>query len=213
MKKLITRMSHVLLLIMVAIPLQATAAEFVEGTHYKAVTPPQPGADGDRIQVIEFFLYTCPHCYKLEPHMKKWEASKAENVDFIRITAMFNRSTLIMHAKTYYALELMGVPFEVHDGIFHAIHGQKKRLNTQADVEAHLDSQGVNVEQFRKAMRSFGVQANAKRAEKLLQRFNIRGVPAVIVDGKYLTSGQRPGATIEITDYLIGKVSQQKGIK
>ena len=213
MKKLITRMSHILLLMLVAIPLQAVATEFVEGTHYKAVNPPQPGGEGGRVQVIEFFLYTCPHCYHLEPHMKQWEANKPENVDFIRIPAMFNRSTLIMHAKTYYALELMGVPAEVHDGIFDAIHAKKARLNTQADVEAQLETQGVNIEQFRKAMRSFGVQANAKRAEKLLQRFNIRGVPAVIVDGKYLASGLKPAAMIQVTDHLIDKVSQQKGAK
>lgn len=212
MKKFITTLLRMLILASFAGPLSA-APDFKEETHYKVVSPPQAGAEAGRIQVIEFFLYTCPHCDRLEPHLKKWLETKPDNVDFIRIPAMFKRATLIMHAKTYYALELMGVAPEVHDGIFDAIHAKKLQLNTQAEVEKHLSGQGVDITQYRKAMKSFAVQANASRADRLLKRFDIRGVPSIIVDGKYHASGLEGGTMVQVTNFLIDKVQKEKPAK
>jgi len=209
MKKLIVLFFHALLLASFAGPASA-APGYEEGTHYKAINPPQAGAEGNRVQIIEFFLYSCPHCDKLEPHLKKWQESKPDNVDFVRIPAMFKRPKLIMHAKTYYALELMGVAPEVHDSVFHAIHAKGNPLNTQSDMEKYLGNQGVNVEQYKKSMASFAVQANVRRAEKLLGRFDIRGVPAIIVDGKYLVSGMEGGLMVNVTNHVIDKVQKQK---
>lgn len=214
MKKLFNSLFALFLVIGLTTPALAAPTPTIKaGEHYNAITPPQAGGEGERIQVIEFFLYTCPHCYRLEPHMKKWLETKPANVDFIRIPAMFKRATLIMHAKTYYALELMGVAQEVHDGIFEELHAKKKNLNSQADMEAHLKDQGVDIGQYRKAMKSFAVQANASRAARLLDRFNIRGVPAIIVDGKYHASGLEGGFLVKVTDHLIDKVKEQKGSK
>jgi thiol:disulfide interchange protein DsbA len=212
MKKLFNALFLLFIVIGLTTPAVAAPTPAIKaGEHYNVVTPPQAGGEGERIQVIEFFLYSCGHCYRLEPHMKKWLETKPANVDFIRIPAMFKRATLIMHAKTYYALELMGVPQAVHDGIFDSIHVKKKGLKTQADVEAQLKGLGVDIEQYRKAMKSFAVQANASRAARLLDRFNIRGVPAIIVDGKYHASGLEPDFLVKVTDHLIDKVKEQKG--
>jgi len=210
MKKLINTLFSLFILVGLVAPL-AAAPSFEAGKHYNVVSPPQAGAEGERVQVIEFFLYTCPHCYRLEPHIKKWLETKPANVDFVRIPAMFKRPTLIMHAKTYYALELMGVAPEVHEKVFDAIHVSKKPLKNQAAVEAHLSDQGINIEQYRKAMKSFAVQANASRAARLLERFAIRGVPSIIVDGKYHASGLEGDVMVQVTDFLIDKVQKTKG--
>ncbi len=212
MKKLFATFLYTLLLTTFVAPLSA-APEFKEGTHYQLVTPPQAGGKDGRIQIREFFLYTCPHCYRLEPHLKKWLESKPENVDFDRIPAMFKRSTLIMHANTYYALELMGAAPAVHEGIFDALHAKKLKLNSQADVESYLEGQGIDIARYRKSMKSFGVKANAGRAEQLLRKFDIRGVPAIIVDGKYLVSGLEGGPMVQVTNFLIDKVQKEKAAK
>jgi thiol:disulfide interchange protein DsbA len=212
MKKILLSLFLILFSVAAVLPLQA-ASKFEEELHYFSIIPEQPGAEGSRIQVVEFFWYACPHCYEVEPHIRKWLEKKPEHVDFVRIPAMFNRSNVIMHAKTYYALLLMGMADELSDPIFRAIHEQKRGLNTQEDMEEFLEEQGVDIQAYRKAMKSFAVQTQARRAAVLAQRFDIRGVPAIVVDGKYRTGGLEGGTLMQVTDFLIGEVGKEKAGK
>jgi thiol:disulfide interchange protein DsbA len=212
MKKILLSLFLILFSVAAVLPLQA-ASKFEEELHYFSIIPEQPGAEGNRIQVVEFFWYACPHCYEVEPHIRKWLEKKPEHVDFVRIPAMFNRSNVIMHAKTYYALLLMGMADELSDPIFRAIHEQKRGLNTQEEMEEFLEEQGVDIQAYRKAMKSFAVQTQARRAAVLAQRFDIRGVPAIVVDGKYRTGGLEGGTLMQVTDFLIGEVGKEKAGK
>lgn len=183
---------------------------FEEEVHYFSIIPEQPGAEGDKVQVVEFFWYACPHCYKLEPHIGQWLARKPDGVEFVRIPAMFKRPDVVLHAKTFYALTLMGVEDELNAAVFDEIHVQKNRLANAEDMEAFLAAKGVDIEAYRKAMKSFAVQTQARRAEVLAERFDIRGVPAFVVDGKYRTSGLEGDQQMQAIDYLIDKVITEK---
>lgn len=187
------------------------APEFEEDLHYFSIIPEQPGAEGDRVQVVEFFWYACPHCYQLEPYLSKWLETKPEYVDYITIPAMFQRPNVIMHAKTFYALKLMGEAKRLHEIIFAAIHNERVPLNTQDQMEAFLEEHGVDIEAYRKAMNSFAVQTQARRAAVLAERFDIQGVPALVIDGKYRVSGLKGDLEMQVTDYLIDKIHTEKG--
>ena len=189
----------------------AEAEKFEEELHYFSVIPEQPGGEGERVQVVEFFWYACPHCYDLEPHLKSWLKKKPDYVDYVAIPAMFNRENVIMHAKTYYALNLMGLVDPLHEKLFDAVHRDRIRLNTPDEMEAFLEKEGVDIEAYRKAMKSFAVQTQARRAAVLADRFDIRGVPAIVVDGKYRTGGMDGPTMMEVTDFLIDKVRKEKG--
>ncbi|WP_428605093.1 thiol:disulfide interchange protein DsbA/DsbL [Sedimenticola sp.] len=183
---------------------------FEEEVHYFSIIPEQPGAEGDKVQVLEFFWYACPHCYKLEPHLKKWLEKKPDNVEFVRIPAMFKRADVVLHARTFYALTLMGVEDELNAALFDEIHVKKNRLTNAADMEAFLEKKGVDLEAYRKAMKSFAVQTQARRAEVLASRFDVRGVPTFVVDGKFRTSGLEGDQQMQAVDYLIDKVVAEK---
>lgn len=191
----------------------AAGTAFEEELHYFTIIPEQPGAEGDRVQVTEFFLYSCPHCFNLEPHLEAWLENKPKNVEFDRVPAMFNRPSVVMQAKTYYALRLMGVADRLHGLIFRAIHDQGERLETQQEMEEFLQGHGVDLAAYRKAMKSFAVQTQARRAGVLAERYDVRGVPAIVVDGKYRTTGLNGAVMMEVTDYLIDRVEQEKGVK
>lgn len=209
MKKRIAMLGILLLTLVTAGALQA-GQNFEEELHYFAVIPEQPGAEGDRVQVTEFFWYSCPHCYTLEPSLNAWLKRKPANVQFDRIPAMFSRPDVVLHAKTYYALRLMGVADELHEKIFVAVHDDKRSLRTQDEMESYLKEQGVDVDAYRKAMKSFAVQTQARRAAVLAERFDIRGVPAIVVDGKYRTGGLEAETMMRVTDFLIDKVVKEK---
>lgn len=189
------------------------APKFEEELHYFSIIPEQPGAEGDKVRVVEFFLYTCPHCYRLEPHLEAWRKKLPDNVEFVKIPAMFKRPTLVMHAKTFYALTLMGLEASLSATIFDAIHEKGMKLKDQAEMETLLGSNGVDLAEYRKAMKSFAVQTQARRAEVLMNRYDVRGVPAIVVDGKYRAGGLEGGTLMQVTDFLIDEVRNAKAAK
>ena len=198
--------------ILLIIPVLALASgeEYQEGVHYKEIDPEQPGADGKRVLVQGFFMYTCGHCNDLEPHLEKWLKTKPEDVDFVKIPAVFDRPVIILHAKAFYALNLIGVDAEIHKKIFHAIHEERKRLRTEADMDAFLEANGVNMDEYHKALKAFSVVTSMRQASVLAESYGIQGVPALVVDGKYLISGQKQEVMIGVMNQLIEQVRKAK---
>jgi len=193
------------------LPFAVSAAEsFQEDIHYFPVIPEQPGAEGQRVEVAEFFWYGCGHCYAFEPHLKSWLKDKPGYVSFVMIPAVFERPEVGMHARTFYALKMLGVEEQLHGKIFDAMHSERRNLNTQEAMEKFLGENGVNVEEYRKAMKSFAVETQAKRAAVLAERGDVRGVPSLVVDGKYRVSGLEGEKMIEVLNHLIEKVRTSK---
>jgi len=188
-----------------------SAAEFKEGVHYLAIEPAPPIGTGQEVEVMEFFWYGCPHCYRLEPHMKAWLKHKPDYVKFVRVPVLF-RGAAQLHARAYYALELMGELERVHEDLFKAMHVDKKPLAKLPDLEAFLAAKGVDLETFRAAMRSPQVQARLNQAQELMKKYDVRGVPALFVDGRY-RNGRGLASYAEFTevvDFLVDKVLQER---
>ena len=186
------------------------AADFNEGTHYKALAP-QSTDSGDKIEVLEFFWYGCPHCYSFEPYAQAWKKSKPANVVFTRVPAIF-RPDWEIQARVYYALSNMGVIEDIHGKIFDAVHKDKKRLNTKEELTDFVVKNGVDKEQFLKEYDSFAVDGMVRKAKKKQKAYKIEGVPSVAVNGKYLTSGSMSGSydnLVKIMDYLIAMESKK----
>jgi len=161
-----------------------SAAEFKQGAQYLAVDPAPPIGEGQEVEVMEFFWYGCPHCYRLEPHMVAWLKRKPDYVRFVRVPVLF-RGAAQLHARAYYALELTGDLERVHEDLFKAMQVDKKRLDKEPELEAFLVSKGVNGETFRAAMRAPQVQAKLNQAQELMKKYDVRGVPSLFVDGRY----------------------------
>ena len=186
------------------------ATDFKEGVQYKAIEPAPPPGTGEVVQVMEFFMYGCPHCSQLEPYLEEWLKTKPENVEFVRVPAMFGGSAN-MHAGAFYALEIMGEGERLHGKLFDEIHIIKNRMQTRDALEEFLASQDVDMEKFRAAMSSFTVQTKAKRAEALMRRFEISGVPSVVVDARY-RNDRLTGYSdyTELVDFLVAKVRKDR---
>jgi thiol:disulfide interchange protein DsbA len=190
---------------------QAAQPDFKEGLQYTLIEPAPAIHKGDDIEVIEFFWYGCPHCNRLEPHIKSWLAHKADNVHFVRMPAPFS-GRAELHAKTFYALQLLGEVDRLHDAIFHAIHEQHMKLDTLDEMVAFLTSKGVDEQKFRAALDSFAVQTQMSRTRVLARRYGIHSVPTLVVDGRY-KSGKgfaSYGEFTELVDYLTDKVASDR---
>ena len=187
------------------------AGNYVEGKHYMPIS--QPTDTGDKIEVLEFFWYGCPHCFSFEPSLQKWLKTKPDNVEFVRLPAVFRPSWKV-HARTYYALEMMGVIEEAHTKIFSAMHNKRMKLDTLESMSGFLARQKVDKKKFLASYNSFSVETKLRKAIKKLKSYNIRGVPAVAVNGKYFITSEKAGSyknMIEILDFLIKKETAAQG--
>ncbi|MFV2004719.1 MAG: thiol:disulfide interchange protein DsbA/DsbL [Gammaproteobacteria bacterium] len=186
------------------------AADLTAGVNYKELQQ-QPTDTGDKIEVLEFFWYGCPHCYTFEPYLQSWKKTKPANVEFIRLPAMF-RPDWEIQAKAYYALSVMGVIEDVHGKIFDAIHKDKKRLNKLELIADFVEKNGVNRQQFVKEYNSFAVDSMVRKAKKKQKAYQIQGVPSVAINGKYLTTGKMAGSydnLIKIINHLVEKETKK----
>ena len=180
------------------------AAGYTEGVDYKKLAQ-QSTDSGDKIEILEFFWYGCPHCYSFEPYINAWKKTKPANVEFVRIPAIF-RPDWEVQARTYYALSNMGVIEDLHLKIFAAIHKDKKRLNKKELLTDFVVENGVDRKKFDEEYNSFAVDSMVRKAKKKQTAYKLQGVPSIAVDGKYLTSGSMSGSydnMIKILDHLL----------
>jgi protein dithiol oxidoreductase (disulfide-forming) len=186
------------------------AEDYTEGKQYQALANPQPTSSGDKIEVVELFWYGCPHCYHLEPFIDKWLASKPDDVEFVQMPAIVGPPWELL-AKAYYTMEFLGVTDTLSPALFDAIHKDRKQLNNEAAVQAFFISHGVSEADFKKTFSSFAVSVKVNNARLMTQRYAVSGVPTIIVNGKYSTSGSLAGSNeniIKVMDYLIDQERQ-----
>ena len=175
----------------------------VEGQQYQLVRPPQPTESGGKVEVLEFFQYGCPHCYRFTPALEAWVKKQGGAIDFKRIPINWDGSTL-PHTKIYFTLEQMG-RLDLHDKVFRAIQIDRRKLVDPNEIADFMAAQGIDRKAWLDNYNSFSVNTKAARAGQVWRAYKIEGTPAVAIDGKYLVQQQRegPAATAAVMDYLV----------
>jgi thiol:disulfide interchange protein DsbA len=167
----------------------AVKSKFVAGQDYEIVKPAQPTSVGPgEVEVLEFFMYTCPHCFNFEPHINNYVADKPGYVKVQRVPVMFN-DVAVLHARAYYTAEILGVLDKTHLPMFEEIHINRNMLSTESELEDFFASLGVDREKFRGTFKSFAVEGKLKKGATTAQRLKITSVPFVAINGKYKTAG------------------------
>ena len=167
-------------------------------------------AGSGKIEVLEFFWYSCPHCNQFEPAFEQWAKNAAKDVVVRRVPVAF-RDDFVPQQRLYFTLEAMNLVEKMHIRVFTAIHGEKQMLNSDAAVLAWAEKQGIDKAKFEQAYKSFGVATKAKRAVQLQNDFKIEGVPSLGVAGRYYIDGTLAGSmprALQVADALIAQTRQ-----
>jgi thiol:disulfide interchange protein DsbA len=184
---------------------------FRSGKDYITLDRPVATEAGNgKIEVLEFFWYSCPHCNQFEPAFEQWAKNAAKDVVVRRVPVAF-REDFVPQQRLYYTLEAMNLVEKMHIRVFTAIHGEKQMLNTDAAVLAWAVKQGIDKAKFEQAYKSFGVATKAKRAVQLQNDFKIEGVPSLGVAGRYYIDGTLAGSmprALQVADALIAQTRQ-----
>ncbi len=184
---------------------------FRSGKDYITLDRPVATEAGNgKIEVLEFFWYSCPHCNVFEPAFEQWAKNAAKDVVVRRVPVAF-RDDFVPQQRLYYTLEAMNLVEKMHIRVFNAIHGEKQMLNTDAAVLAWAEKQGIDKVKFAETYKSFGVATKAKRAVQLQNDFKIEGVPSLGVAGRYYIDGTLAGSmprALQVADALIAQTRQ-----
>lgn len=191
----------------------AMAANVVEGQHYEVLPEAmETSVEEGQVQVTEVFWYGCPHCYNLEEPLNDWVAEQPDDVVFQRMPATMG-GDWNQHAVAFYAAKELGILDEVHDDFFAAIHEEGRSLTDHDDIADFFSDYGVSEEEARQALTSFGVKSQVNQAHARMRAMQIMGVPALVVDGRYLVTPSSAGSLDnmpQIAGALVEKVREER---
>lgn len=191
----------------------ASASTLVEGEHYTVLDEPvETRVADDRIEVTEAFWCGCPHCYNLEDPLNAWVAEQPEDVAFQRMPATMG-GDWNQHALAFYAAQELDILDAVHDDFFHAIHEEGQSLTDADDIAAFFSDYGVSEDEAHQALTSFGVKSQVNQAHARMRAMQLRGVPALIVDGRYVVTPSQAGSLDnmpQIAGALVERIREER---
>lgn len=173
---------------MLLMPLSPALAQ--SDGRYHTLQTVQPSETSGKIEVLEFFAYTCPHCKAMEPLVEKWSTTMPGDVTLQRVPVAFNANMADLQ-KLYYTLENMD-RLDLHPAVFKALHDERQSIFSEPDIIDWAVKQGLDKENFADIFRSFGIQSRVSRANELAKNYQIDSTPSIAVGGRYVTS---PGMT------------------
>ena len=185
------------------------AAKPVEGKDYLSLDKRVPTDVGTgKIEVLEFFWYSCPHCNSFEPQFAAWAKAAPKDIVVQRVPVRF-RDDFEAQQRAYYVFESLNMVDAMHGKLFHAIHTERQQLNNAQALAAWANKNGLPEKKFLDTFNSFGVATKARRATQLQDAFKVQGVPALGIAGRFYTDGglaQTMDRALQVADYLIGEV-------
>ena len=178
----------------------------VEGKDFMRVAQPVP-MTGDKIEVVEFFGYWCPHCHAFEPALDAWVKKLPATVNFRRMPVAFNAAQEPAQ-RLYFGIEALGLVDTLHRKVFAAMHVERKRLDKDSEIADFAKANGVDPAKLQDAMKSFSVATKMRQARQLSEAYRIEGVPTLGIHGRFMTSPSIAGSqerALAVADALIGQ--------
>jgi thiol:disulfide interchange protein DsbA len=201
----------------------ASPADPKSGVEYVTLAQPQAvQAAGKKVEVIEFFMYHCPHCNALEPQFEQWVKKQGDNIVLRRIHIP-SQGASDPEAHLYLTLEALGKVEQMHAKVFKAMHVDRVRLTKDDTIIDWVSKNGIDRATFLNAWNSFGVMTKLRQLNKIVESYKVDGAPTIVIDGKYQTSpalvynsvktsneAQLFPATLQVMDALVAKAAKSK---
>lgn len=182
-------------------------SNYIAGKHYIELPEAVATTAFNAVEVVEVFSYVCQHCYSFEKLVTPWAENLEEGVQFKKSPAIWN-GLMRLFAHTFYTIEKQPQAQDLHQKIFDQIVLEGRPLLSELMIGKFFSENGIKEEAFAKTFDSKGVIDQVANAEMSTKRYQIQGIPAMIVNGKYRVSSATAGGQkemLEVVDYLIRK--------
>ena len=167
----------------------AQPAQAAAGEPYRELATPQPTMSPGKIEVLEFFSYGCPHCNEFYPLLNAWLAKQPKDIVLRREAVSLGHAAWVNLARAYYALKTTGDLPKLDGALFHALHDEQLPLADEQSLADWVGKKGGDAAKFTAAYTSFGVNNQTVQSDAMVATYTIEGIPALIIDGRYLVLG------------------------
>jgi len=190
----------------------------LKGSDFQRLSPPRAVATGDRIEVIEFFYYGCPICYEFQPHLSRWLVQSPDSISIRRVPTLPSEGSeglegWVRFARLHYTLDALGQISRLHWPIYDNFHFDGVQLNDEKVMVEWVSKNGIDRDKFLAIYRSPEIQAKLDEVRKLMVTYDVRSVPTVVIDGKYLSTARMAGGTrqlIQVVDTLVRQARKER---
>lgn len=214
MKSIFLNVGIFLILVLSSSSMANSEEIFRENSHFKRVSDkaiPLKSAS-DKIEVVEFFLYSCPHCYELEPKLKAWIEKNKDKITFKRTPAVLSPSWVAL-AKAYYVAEKLNVLDKTHEALFKSIHQDKVVYLNEYKLTEFFVKHGVNAADFIREFNAADIVEKVGAARALSVEYEFRGVPVVVMNKEFKTAPfytKDQDQMIRVLDSLLGAINNRE---
>jgi thiol:disulfide interchange protein DsbA len=182
--------------------------KFEDGKDFRVLDKRVPvDTPAGKVEVTEFFWYSCPHCNAFEPKLVAWSKKLPPDVVLKRVPVAF-RDDFVPQQRLFYTLEAMGKLDELHQKVFDAVHKQHQPTDREESIAKFAETNGLDRTKFLELYNSFSISAKARRATQLQNAYQVEGVPALGVAGRYYIDGEVSKGMdrgLQVADYLINE--------
>ena len=186
---------------------------------YRTIEPARPPVAGllgdsakEKIEVIQFFYYGCPHCFDQQPLIEDWLAKKPDDVEFRYLPALRDDKWLTL-TKAYFALDKLGAAKRLHRPIYDVINFDGVTLSDEPKLIDWVARNGIDRALFTEALNSEEIRAKVEETRRMTVDYNVRATPTIVVAGRYLFSSGEAGShheAIRLLDQLIAQARREK---
>lgn len=181
-----------------------------EGVHYKDLSPEQAQVTTQGpVQVQHWFWYGCASCTVFARQLPDL---KAPDLSWQALPAQL-RPNWYFHAKAYYVASTQANAPQLEQALFQTLNEDSTAL---ADQDAVLDwfvARGLSRDEVHHQMTSPLLNQKLKADLALQQKWQIRGVPALVIDNRYLVDAGMVHSLEEflsVTQFLLQQARQNR---
>lgn len=172
---------------MLMLSLSAQAVQFKESEHYKVLDLEA----SNKPVVTEFFSFYCPHCNSFEPIIQQLKQKLPEGVKLQKNHVSFMGGNMgPSMSKAFATMVALKIEDKMVPVMFNRFHNLRKAPRDDAELRQIFLDEGVDANKFDSAFKGFAVDSMVRRMDKQFEDSGLTGVPAVIVNNKYLVQAQ-----------------------
>ncbi|MBR5675178.1 MAG: thiol:disulfide interchange protein DsbA/DsbL [Neisseriaceae bacterium] len=188
----------------------ANADDLALGKDYTVLQKTIPQLNKDKIEVLEFYAYTCIHCKNLEKELAPKVQNLPTDTYFRPVHIVWDESYTNL-ARISAAVTSSGTKKDANPAIFSAIFDKNVDLRNPTVFKTWVNTQGAWGKKMLEAYNSPTNVAEAQAMERMTLEYNIDSTPQVIVGGKYrIKSSGNYAQDMQTLDKLIAKVRQER---
>ncbi|ATE70282.1 thiol:disulfide interchange protein DsbA/DsbL [Lysobacter capsici] len=187
----------------------AASAAPVVGVDYVEIEGGKPFAPvKGKIEVVEVFGYTCPHCAHFEPQVAAWKAKLPSDVNFVPLAAPFG-GYWNPYAQAFYTAQALKLVPKTHEAVFKALHEERSlpiQNASAAEIASFYAKFGADPIAFAAAMNGPATAKAMDRAKTFIMASEVDSTPSMVVAGKYRIITQKGfDDMLRVADGLIAK--------